>query len=149
MKAISVRQPWADLIISGSKTIEIRKLRTKYRGTLLIHAARIRGTHEFVRAKVDVKSIDDYPQQAIIGLVTLVDVIPLNEKLWTELKEKHLLPGKWSSFEHKYAWIIENPVRLKPIPFIGYPAIYTVNPNIEDVVKEQLKFEQGDWKIDA
>jgi ASCH domain-containing protein len=36
MKAFSVRQPFAELIASGEKTIEVRPLRTHYRGALLV-----------------------------------------------------------------------------------------------------------------
>lgn len=36
MKAISVKQPWANLIASGVKTIETRWWYTRYRGWLLI-----------------------------------------------------------------------------------------------------------------
>jgi hypothetical protein len=36
MKALSVRQPWANMIASGQKTIETRTWPTDYRGDLLI-----------------------------------------------------------------------------------------------------------------
>jgi ASCH domain len=39
--ALSVRQPWAALIVSGRKTIEIRKWSTAIRGRVHIHAARL------------------------------------------------------------------------------------------------------------
>jgi hypothetical protein len=38
MKVLSVRQPWAHLIVSGIKAIENRSWTTAYRGPLLIHA---------------------------------------------------------------------------------------------------------------
>lgn len=39
MKAISIRQPWAWLIVNGFKDIENRSWDTKYRGIVLIHAS--------------------------------------------------------------------------------------------------------------
>lgn len=36
MKALSVRQPWASLIATGRKTIEVRTWQPSYRGDLLI-----------------------------------------------------------------------------------------------------------------
>ena len=39
--AISVRQPWAALLVSGVKTVEVRKWRTRRTGTLYIHASTI------------------------------------------------------------------------------------------------------------
>ena len=38
MKCLSVSQPYADLIVKGKKTIELRKWNTKFRGEFLIHA---------------------------------------------------------------------------------------------------------------
>ena len=34
MKALSIRQPWAELIMQGRKTLELRTWRTNYRGAL-------------------------------------------------------------------------------------------------------------------
>ena len=38
MKALSIKQPWAWLIVNGFKDIENRTWRTKIRGEFLIHA---------------------------------------------------------------------------------------------------------------
>ena len=38
MRAITVRQPWAHLIVTGAKLVEHRSWRTHHRGALLIHA---------------------------------------------------------------------------------------------------------------
>lgn len=38
MKAITIRQPWASLIIEGGKRIENRPRATKIRGWVLVHA---------------------------------------------------------------------------------------------------------------
>lgn len=40
MKAISVKQPWANMIADGEKTIETRIWSTDYRGKILIVSAR-------------------------------------------------------------------------------------------------------------
>jgi len=138
MKAISVRQPWAKLIIQNEKTVEIRKLHTNYRGPLLIHAAVIVGKTEFIKANVDPNSREMYEQKAIIGIVDLKDVLSLTAALWEELREKHLLPGKWSRDEYKYAWILENPRPIKPIPYIGLPAIFSVKENVATQILKSL-----------
>ena len=39
--ALSVKQPWATLLVHGLKTIEIRSWATRRRGRVLIHAARV------------------------------------------------------------------------------------------------------------
>src|SRR5262245_51718031 len=40
MYALSLKQPWAALLASGRKTIEVRKWPTARRGRILIHASR-------------------------------------------------------------------------------------------------------------
>ena len=40
MRALSLTQPWAWLVVHGGKTIENRRWNTKYRGAFLIHAAK-------------------------------------------------------------------------------------------------------------
>jgi hypothetical protein len=39
--ALSVKQPWAALLVHGRKTIEVRRWPTTRRGRILIHAARV------------------------------------------------------------------------------------------------------------
>jgi len=38
MKCLSVCQPYANLIVSGKKTIELRNWNTNFRGEFLVHA---------------------------------------------------------------------------------------------------------------
>lgn len=39
MKALSFRQPWAELVLQGRKTMDLRTYNTHYRGRLAIHAS--------------------------------------------------------------------------------------------------------------
>ena len=39
--ALSIKQPWAALVVHGLKTIEVRRWPTARRGLILIHAARV------------------------------------------------------------------------------------------------------------
>src|SRR5690242_9185108 len=40
LPAISVKQPWAALLVAGVKTVEVRTWGTRLRGRVLIHAAK-------------------------------------------------------------------------------------------------------------
>ena len=40
MKVLTIKQPWATLIMQGDKRFEFRSWQTKYRGDLLIHAGK-------------------------------------------------------------------------------------------------------------
>jgi hypothetical protein len=126
MLAISVRQPWAELILTGRKTVEVRKSTTKQRGPLLIHAAGIRGAKEFNRASIDPSLRDSYLDQCLIGIVTLANIIRLNDELWDQLRAEHLLPGRWLMEDHKYAWFLRHPTRIRPIHYLGLPRSFFV-----------------------
>ena len=39
VKAVSIKQPWADMIMAGKKKIEVRTWRTRYRGDIVICAS--------------------------------------------------------------------------------------------------------------
>jgi hypothetical protein len=51
VKALSIRQPWAWLIVNGFKDIENRSWDTRYRGTVLIHASKGMTRAEYEAAK--------------------------------------------------------------------------------------------------
>lgn len=40
MKVLSIREPWASIIINGYKEYEFRSWKTNYRGKILIHASK-------------------------------------------------------------------------------------------------------------
>jgi hypothetical protein len=39
MKALSIKQPWAQLIIMGAKDVENRNRRTNFRGRFAVHVS--------------------------------------------------------------------------------------------------------------
>lgn len=97
MKAITIRQPWASLIVSLDqngrplKSVETRSWKTGYRGPLAIHAGKFRPDMFFMGMngkKMDIfaeaglhgdNDILNLPYGAVIGKVTLVDCLPLEE----------------------------------------------------------------------
>ena len=116
MKALSLIQPWADLILSGKKTIELRTWNTNFRGEFLIHASQKEDEPAILKYGNDYTGITG----AILGKATLVDV----KRYWGIVDFVHdgskhlaldfydnlgeLLPqGKIRGF------ILKNPVRCK------------------------------------
>ena len=79
VKVISVRQPWAWLLVAGHKDIENRTWRTSYRGSLLIHASLATEPDDFPMQREWIETCgivipEDLPRGAIGGSVNLVDV---------------------------------------------------------------------------
>ena len=76
---LSVRQPWADLIVDGIKDVENRSWSTNFRGFILIHASRTldHAAVERVAHLLDVGSALEYRPVigAIIGYTEIVDCV--------------------------------------------------------------------------
>ena len=92
MKVLTIKQPWATLIMQGDKRFEFRSWQTKYRGDLLIHAG---------------KGIDKEAMKRL-AKVTLVDCIKYDDDFKGKcLKENKDVYSK-STFIEKFAWQLEN-----------------------------------------
>jgi hypothetical protein len=102
MKALSVKQPWADLIVSGLKDIENRTWRTHFRGRIQIHASQKFASVGFnsVGGLRDLLTGDQldavgwatrkdllrgrFTTSAIIGEVDIVDCVQNHPSVWAE-----------------------------------------------------------------
>src|SRR3989344_6676818 len=73
MKALSLKQPWAELILQGRKKIEIRAWNTKFRGEFLIHASKNPDADAMEKF-----GFKDLPSGFIVGKAELVDVKKYN-----------------------------------------------------------------------
>lgn len=117
MKALTIKQPWASLIIEGYKCYEFRGWKTNYRGKILIHAG-------ISLEKDMLKRFKDYNLNyicgAIIGEAELVDCILVDEKLNDKLNDINPTVYGRSNHVEKYAWKLENIIKYdKPIPAKG------------------------------
>ncbi len=76
--ALSVRQPWATMIICGIKDVEFRSWNMKYRGPLLIHASATATMDHLLQMYFQVGSSEELirslPLGAYVGIVDVVDV---------------------------------------------------------------------------
>lgn len=97
--ALSIRQPWASLIVEGRKDIENRTWRTEHRGPILIHAAKT-PDHE---ARDRLCRYGD-PSGGIIGIAEVVDCVTGHQSPW---------------FSGPIGWVLANPRRLKLTPCAG------------------------------
>jgi hypothetical protein len=95
VKALSIRQPWAHLILHGGKDIENRKWSTKYRGPILIHAAKActileyHAALNFVFQEVREELAQQVfkhgwtaPRGGIVGSAILSDVVTERDSPW-------------------------------------------------------------------
>ena len=91
MKALSIKQPWAQLIIIGAKEVENRSRHTSFRGRFAVHVSLKRADYE----DVDVEAIPGDLREPmklawernasagrVIGTVELVDCIRDSNSIW-------------------------------------------------------------------
>lgn len=108
MKVLTIRQPWASLIINGYKKYEFRSWKTNYRGKLLIHAGI--GTDKNVISRFNDYNLD-YTNGAIIGECDLVDCILVDKEFSNELRMIDSNVYADSNYNEKYAWKLENIIK--------------------------------------
>jgi hypothetical protein len=119
MKAISIRQPWAWLILHAGKDIENRDWPTKLRGRILVHASKgmtkaeyeyaldtahaISRTHPFPHG-LTMPAFSDLPRGGIVGSVEITDCVTDSESPW---------------FFGHHGFVLRNPRQLDFVPFKG------------------------------
>lgn len=106
MKALSIRQPWAWLIIHGGKDIENRSRRTHLRGRIYVHASQGMTRDEYTIGElmaeengVKLPAFDDLQRGGIIGTVEIVDCVDDHQSPW---------------YFGPFGYVVANP---EPLPF--------------------------------
>ena len=110
MKALSLKQPWAELVLLGRKKIEIRKWNTKFRGKFLIHASKVPDDEAMKRF-----GFEELPVGMIVGEAELMDVKKYSPVEFEKDKNLHLATSEFG----KHGFILENVKRIKEIPAKG------------------------------
>ena len=109
-RALTVKQPWATLLVAGVKDVENRSWSTNHRGPLWIHAGKGRDAPP---PGVTLDESLDYPTGVLLGTVDLVDIIQDSTSQWGE-------PGS-------YHWVVQPMVALaRPIPMRGRLGLWTL-----------------------
>lgn len=119
MKVLTIKQPFASLIVNGYKEYEFRTWKTKYRGEFLIHAGK--GIDKKAMEKFSYLNLD-YPTGCIIGKVTLTDCILIDKNARKMLLNKNN-PVYDSIIKHTewkgYGYKLENIQKINPIKVNG------------------------------
>lgn len=114
VKVLSLKQPWAELLASGKKTIELRGWNTNYRGEFYIHASKNTDREECVKVNLNP---DELITGAVIGKCRIVDVIKYNTE---EERKKDYDKHFASSYKVPCCgFIIKDAERVAPIKCNG------------------------------
>lgn len=103
MKALSIKEPWASLILAGKKTIETRTWKTKYRGKVLLCASK--------NPKSDISG-------KAFATAEIVDC--------REMTEKDFVKALCPIYPGAYSWVLSNIKKIKPFPVKGQLRLFEV-----------------------
>jgi len=110
MKALSVKQPWANMIASGEKTIETRTWMTSFRGPILIISSR--------QPRIE-------PAGCVVAVATLIDCRPM-----TRRDER---AACCRTYPNAKAWVLEEIRRVEPVPMRGALGLFDCPLEIGDL----------------
>lgn len=82
MKALTIKQPWAWLIVSGHKDIENRSWGTRHRGRFFVHAGKTMSPEGLAFSDSMGIELPDLKLGAIIGEASIVDVVDSSDSPW-------------------------------------------------------------------
>jgi hypothetical protein len=129
LPALSVRQPWAWLIVNGAKDIENRSWHTHLRGPLLIHAVSSLDGYteniEWVRRQHGISVPLELDRGGIVGLVDVIDCVKSHKSKWFE--------------KGGFGWVLANPGRLKFRACKGAVRLFRPKWNIYSAGKVSLR----------
>lgn len=141
MKAVTIQQPWAHLIIHGyfdaqtgavrRKDVENRVWPCNYRGPLAIHAGKgLDYVKTTPRERFGLK-LWDLAFGAIVGVVEMHDCVPLAK----------CRDSQWA--EGPYCHLYREPVAIDPVPAAGKQGLWTLPPELAVVVADLVRRAKG------
>ncbi|MCY4377361.1 MAG: ASCH domain-containing protein [Spirochaetaceae bacterium] len=118
IRGLTVRQPFASMIAEGEKTIELRTMRTHYRGALIIHA----GLDDSLLESLDDCRDGRYPRGCTVGIARIADcrhlepddavAAGMDPRLWP----RHWDGGPPSWIDDVWGWVLDD---VTPLPEVG------------------------------
>lgn len=150
MKALSLCQPWATLVMIGAKKIETRSWRTSYRGLLGIHASKgypksaehfcwddpfrsalRRGGYDWTHGALF--NAFELPLGCLLGTVQLVDCVPVEYVRPTISSDEYAF-GDYS--DGRFAWKLEDPRPFKvPVVMRGALQLWNADMSLLEEVR--------------
>jgi hypothetical protein len=108
MKALSIHQPWAWLIVNGYKDVENRKWWTDFRGQFLVHAGKQfdYDGYRWVRSnsRINMPEINKFEMGGIVGSAEIIACVTQYDSQW---------------FFGPYGFVLKNARILKFVPLRG------------------------------
>lgn len=159
LHALSLTQPWATLIVRGSKEVETRSWPTNFRGEVAIHASKGYTKGELVHLRCcwnfcgalgikmgfDGNLWETLPFGAIVGIATLHDCQPTDNFTQSFLDTpRGTSPYQWTERQMgnfdlgRYGFRLSNVREITPVPCKGMLGFWRVPDDTAALVRAQL-----------
>ncbi len=126
---LSIRQPWAWLIVQGHKPIENRTWATSYRGPILIHAGKGMTQAEYQDARdflndmrlptIKLPAYEQLERGGIVGVARLVNCVYHHDSPW---------------FVGPVGWVLADARPVPMVPCVGQLGLFMPPGQVVDMV---------------
>ena len=140
MKALTICQPYAELIASGDKRVENRTWPTRHRGPLLIHAGKSRewlnlGPRGEIEQDPDDQMdrnsglwLSDMVFGAVVAQVDVIDCLQSDDILRGAHDEQYPWIRAHSHVQGPWCWVLGNVRRIEPaVPWRGAQGLFDID----------------------
>jgi len=135
MKALSIKQPFAHLVATGQKTLEIRSRKTNFRGDILICSSKkvydgfvmsktTYGSNltnaKFETSRLNSNDVTTAITGHALAILRLVDCREMRDNYEDERDSRH------EFIKESFVWVLEKPRLIKPFPVSGKLGLFNV-----------------------
>lgn len=121
MKALTICQPYAHMILRGEKRIENRTWPTNHRGPMYLHAGKSR---EWWDDALHSKHYAGAAFGAVVGIVDVIDCVRVEDirsgRCYPELADSCHTNGPW-------CWVLADAVAIGPWPWRGAQGLFSID----------------------
>jgi hypothetical protein len=128
--AISVKQPWAALLVAGHKTIEVRRWPTRRCGPVLIHAARIADERPQGWARINTPELEAAAalRGGIVGAAEITACRTYESAAaFAADAPLHLNAPDWFAPLRLFGFVLQDARAVTFYPYVGRTMFFTVD----------------------
>ncbi len=138
MKVLTIKEPYASIIMSGLKEYETRSWKTNYRGKIYIHAS--------IKIDDDLKSRNDLQKLVYDNNITLKpgyilceayldDCIYMNDMFIKNVSDKEKMVGRYEL--GRYAWHLSDIRVIEPVQAKGKLGIWNYEFDVKYIRRKK------------
>ncbi len=138
MKVLTIKEPYASIIMSGLKEYETRSWKTNYRGKIYIHAS--------IKIDDDLKSRNDLQKLVYDNNITLKpgyilceayldDCIYMNDMFIKNVSDKEKMVGRYEL--GRYAWHLSDIRVIEPVQAKGKLGIWNYDFDVKYIRRKK------------